>query len=257
MPHADLALILRPGFGLDYAQMREIKRISYLPFLPVNANAIFNSDDGGIFFEDSKNRKILVFQKRLHRYQGFSLNDTILPVRIAKKAGAKLIFLSNAAGGLRENQKPGRYMIIENHIIVEPVPSLSIEFDSEKVRKTVAPYDSEINMILEDCVKKVTGTSERGVYAQVYGPAFETWAEADYLKNKGADAVGMSTALESVWAYLNGIKVVALSLLTNIHNRQSYNKLTDDEVSESVKLSRNSFKNIMELFIDKVFNQWE
>ena len=253
LPKADFAVVLGSGYGFDNSLMTELMRISFLPFLPISASAVFSSDDGGIFWCDSYGKTILVFEKRIHRYQGFSPFDTVLPVRIAKQSGAKIVILSNAAGGLKEEQRIGQFMIIDKHIVVEPVPSISPEINSDIIREIDSPYNPELSEILYETVKALAADCLRGTYAQVPGPAYETWSEVDYLRSLGADAVGMSTALEAVWAHLNGMKVVALSLLTNVHSRRHTGKLTHEEILENSKASQAVFMRILNKFMDLSF----
>lgn len=254
IPRADLAIILGSGYQFEPEDnLKEIDRIPYLRFLNPDAGAVFSESDGGIFYETPKGNILLIFNRHVHRYQGFSPYETVLPERIALKSGVKILLLSNASGGLNPDLKVGQFMVIDKQVIIEPVPPIPPDFDSNEIKMTDKPYDSGLAEILGGIISGVTGTVAKGTYAQVPGPAYETHAEVDYLRKLGADAVGMSTALEAVYGYLKGIRVAGLVLITNVHGSEG--KTTHEDVLKQSNAVRDEFQQIVKLFIKSVFHK--
>ncbi|MBU1023764.1 purine-nucleoside phosphorylase, partial [bacterium] len=217
---ADIALISGSGYHLDSQSMTHLGSVSYLEFLPKNADAVFSKSDGGNYFKLKNGKNLLAFNKRLHKYQGFSFLDTVLPVRIAKASGVKIILLANSAGGLNRELNTGDFLVLNDHLIFPFPPDFSPEFNPDQIDTKISPYDKSLSDILFNSIKSVTGNAIRGTYAFMPGPAYETKAEVEFLKSLGADVVGMSTAYEALYAHLTGIKVVGISLVTNVHDAE-------------------------------------
>lgn len=176
---------------------------------------------------------------RIHYYEGYDIQDVVLPIRIMCLLGAKLLLLTNASGGLDPDTKIPTLMVIRDHIMLHfPNPLIGPNPEELGLRypdmSTV--YDPEISGLLFNLGKEMDIPMSEGVYVQLTGPSFETPAEIRFLGKIGGDAVGMSTACEAVAARHLGVKVCGISCITNLGAGISQNELTDTEVVENTGL---------------------
>jgi purine-nucleoside phosphorylase len=156
-------------------------------------------------------KRVLAFAGRVHGYQGFSAPEITRSVALARAYGATKLLLTNAAGALNEQFRAGDLMLISDHINLTGLnPLLGSELADPFVNMTGA-YSPR----LREAARKVDGNLREGVYAGLLGPNYETAAEARYLRTIGADAVGMSTVLETIAARAAGMEVFGVSLITN------------------------------------------
>jgi purine-nucleoside phosphorylase len=249
---ADYALILGSGYTFNPEGLEETGFVPYLDFLSPRADSIFSKQDGGHYYRLKNGKSLLVFDRRLHRYQGFSALDTVLPVKIAFDSGVKVLVLANASGGLSPDLKVGDFTVIRDHIVLPSQPDLSPDFSSGDIQSVKSPYDQKLNQLLSESVNSVTGSCREAVYAYMMGPAFETWAEVDFLQSIGADIVGMCTAYEAIYAKLCGVRVVGLSLVTNLHHREFYEGTSHEEVLKEAMRAQSRFQEILEDFLSKI-----
>jgi len=156
--------------------------------------------------------RVLVIAGRTHLYEGHGVDAVAHSVRVAAAAGAKAIVLTNGAGGLRENQSPGEAMLISDHINLTAVSPLQ----GANFVDLTDVYSADVRARVLARLRGVHEGVSEGVYAQVLGPNYETPAEIRYLQTIGADAVGMSTAIEAITARSLGLRVVGVSLITNL-----------------------------------------
>jgi purine-nucleoside phosphorylase len=248
-PTADIALIAGSGYAIDKSMMAECGFIPYLQFLPPNADSVFSSEDGGRYYKLHDGRILLVFKKRIHPYQGFSPIDSVLPVRIAKESKVKTIILTNSAGGLNPQIHVGDFVVLRDLLILPSVPDFPDDSSADDIDIQKSPFDSTLSDILHNSVKSICGSAKDGTYAYMPGPAYETRAEVDFLLSLGADVVGMSTAYEALYARESGINVVGLSLVTNVHDSESHEKITHREVLDEASKAKSDFNAIMREFI--------
>jgi purine-nucleoside phosphorylase len=165
------------------------------------------------------NARVLVFEGRIHAYQGVSALDAAWPARVAAAAGARVLILTNAAGIVSPELSPGALMLLSDHINLTgdnplvgwPGPSGGVPFVS-----MTGAYDPELRAIARIVAADEGIALAEGVYAGVLGPSFETPAEVRYLRAVGADAVGMSTIHEAIAARALGVRVMGISSLTNV-----------------------------------------
>jgi purine-nucleoside phosphorylase len=164
----------------------------------------------------------VVFHGRLHFYEGHSWDVVTGPVRLAAELGVKRIVLTNAAGGIHKDLNPGELMLIRGHLVLFPSPlgveALGVRGDirNDSFFPTIStPYSSEINSRLQATESAAGRRLQTGVYAAMTGPCYETPAEIRALAATGADAVGMSTAMEAEAAAACGLEVVGISCITN------------------------------------------
>jgi purine-nucleoside phosphorylase len=164
---------------------------------------------------DWAGRRTLVFQGRLHYYEGHSWEGVVGPIHAAHALGARVLILTNAAGGIHDALVPGSLMAIRDHIEWTRPGCWKIPGPGGLGPARPSPYSPRLVELLEEAAHALGMDLLRGVYASVTGPSYETPAEIRALKAWGADAVGMSTAREAQAGYELGMECAALSCITN------------------------------------------
>jgi purine-nucleoside phosphorylase len=185
--------------------------------------------------------RVVVQQGRVHLYEGWSANDVTRSVRAIARLGVRAIVLTNAAGGLRPEWKPGTLMRIHDHLNLQGATPL-------EPRETArgSPYDPALAHALARAAESVRVQLESGVYAGVLGPSYETPAEIRMLRWMGADAVGMSTIAEAIAAHACGIRVAAISCITNAAAGITGAPLSHAEVIEAGREASPRFSALLE-----------
>ena len=218
IPETALGMILGTGFGKIVQELKIEKKIAYdqIPHFP---KPTVMSHEGYLLYGMLFNVPILVFQGRLHRYEGYSYFEITLLVRLFKALGGSTLLLSNAAGAVNLTFKKGDLMVIKDHINLQRGSPLAEKGIAEMGARFVdmrLPYDTEICKLLLAQAKKQKIVIREGVYAAVVGPQLETAAEYRYLKIIGADAVGMSTVPEVIVARQLQLRILAVAVITDI-----------------------------------------
>lgn len=192
--------------------------------------------------------EMLIFQGRRHIYEGVDWTPIALPVYIAKRMKVEMCLLTNAAGGIREDMKPGDLMIMIDHINMlgcNPLEGPHDPFWGPRFPDQSHVYDPELQNIMEKCGVAVERELQRGVYVATKGPTFETPAEIRACRVLGAAAVGMSTVPEAILANAVGMRVAGLSFITNLAAGILDKPLTHEEVME---VSRNEMPRLCRFF---------
>lgn len=188
---------------------------------------------------------VVVMQGRVHYYEGYSMQDVVLPARLMRMMGAEVLFLTNAAGGINWQFEAGDFMMITDHISsLVPSPLIGSNFDELGTRfpDMSCVYDHELRDIIQSAATELKIPLRKGVYIQLTGPNFETPAEIRMFRALGADAVGMSTACEAIAARHAGMRVCGISCISNLACGMTLNKLTHDEVQETANRVSRNFK---------------
>ena len=227
-----VALILGSGLG-DYAKnIKVVDTIDYhdiegFPVSTVSGHA------GRFIFGYVNDVPVVCMQGRVHYYEGYPMTDVVLPTRLMKMLGAKVLFLTNAAGGVQDGMKAGNLMMIKDHIATfVPSPLIGANIDELGTRFPDMSniYDKDLQQVVRDCAANLGLEIKEGVYVQFTGPAYETPTEVQMAKRLGGDAVGMSTACEAVAANHMGMKILGISCITNLAAGISPVPLTHEEV---------------------------
>ena len=161
---------------------------------------------------------ILVFEGRRHWYEGQGWEPLAFPVYLAATLGVKTVVLTNAAGGIRRDLRPGRLMIIDDHINSMGVSPLMGPHDviwGSRFPDQQEVYDRQLRRRMDATARRIGEKLSHGTYVAVPGPEYETPAEIAAFRSMGADAVGMSTVPEAILAHAAGIRVVAISCISN------------------------------------------
>ncbi len=210
----DVAVVLGSGLsellgGADWTERALFDRVAYTDIGMPTAQLAGHA--GHALVGRWRGKRVLAFAGRVHGYQGFAARDVTRNVAIACEHGAKTLLLTNAAGALNSEFQPGDLMIITDHInLTGTNPLVGSGLANPFVNMTDA-----YNPGLRKLARSLDPNLREGVYAGLLGPTYETRAEARYLRGIGADAVGMSTVLETIAARAKGVDVFGVSLITN------------------------------------------
>lgn len=249
-----IAIVLGSGLGVLSEEIQNKIVIKYqdIPNFPVSTVA---GHAGELIIGMLENIPVIAMNGRFHYYEGYDLKEATLPVRVFKLLGVEELILTNAAGGINTNYKPGDFMIIKDHLSFFAESVLRGKNDDEfgpRFPDMSETYNRERITKLEEIIKKHTGVAHVGVYAYMKGPTYETPAEIKALRILGADAVGMSTVPEAVVANHCNIKVSAISCITNMAAGILDRKLSHEEVKETADRVKLVFKEIIKDYVKEL-----
>lgn len=229
----EVGVILGTGLGDKFVAAMDVElTISYddIPHFPA---VTVLSHDGRLIYGTVHGKKVVALDGRFHFYEGYSMQQITLPVRVLKMLGIKQLLLSNAAGNMNLSWKKGELMLIDDHINMQPDnPLRGKNYDElgSRFPDMSAPYDPDMNTQLEDIAKGNNITLRKGVYVSVMGPNLETRAEYRFLRNIGADVVGMSTVPEVIVANHMGLPCCAISVMTDDCDPDNLAPVNIDEI---------------------------
>lgn len=256
----DTAIILGSGlsgFENNFKNKREIN-YSDIPEFPISTapghkgKLILCEREDEAGNDDTKKydaeRFILIMSGRFHHYEGYSLQEITIPIRVMAKLGIKRLIITNASGAVNENYKAGDLMLIEDHINLSgDNPLIGPNFDELGPRFPDMTYTYS-----PDLIKKIKEKADKkgilvhqGVYAFMTGPSYETPAEVRMIRTLGADCVGMSSVPEAIVAGHSGMEIVGISCITNMASGILDKPLNGDEVIEAGKKAMLSFSEII------------
>lgn len=246
-----LGVILGSGLG---AFVKEIEAETVLPFgdIPNFIPPTVEGHSGNLIFGRLNGIPLVALQGRLHYYEGHSMETVVFPTRVMALLGLETLILTNSAGGLADGMKSGDFMIIEDHINLvgnNPLMGPNIKQLGPRFPDMTEAYDKKKIESLEQVFQRHKIRYHKGIYAGLSGPTYETPAEVRFLKMIGCSAVGMSTVPESIAANHMGLRVVALSCITNLAAGLSAHKLTHEEVTDTARRVENDFALVLKEFI--------
>ena len=179
---------------------------------------------------------LICMSGRVHYYEGYAPEDVVLPLRVMHALGAEFLFLTNAAGGISSDLKPGSLVLLCDHIslfIPNPLIGENDPDEGERFPDMSEVYDPKLRELVEKAASEADVRLESGVYCQLSGPSYETPAEIRLLKGLGADVVGMSTVMEAITAHHAGMKICAISFVSNMAAGINTHVLSHEEVKEA------------------------
>ena len=231
----DVALVLGSGLGGFAENIKIETEISYsdIPGFPVST---VPGHAGKFIFGYLGDKKIVCMKGRIHFYEGYNISDVVLPARLMKMLGAKILFLTNAAGGLGEGFGAGDLMLITDHISVfAPNPLIGPNLDELGPRfpDMSNVYKKDLQDVIRAVAKENGINLKEGVYCQCTGPSFESPAEIKMLAKLGVSAVGMSTVNEAIAANHMGMRICGVSCISNLAAGISGEPLSHEEVQEA------------------------
>ena len=239
------------SFHDTYPVFREILTYRQWDFCQIQYNYIdtqVQAGDKGYELAAKMGVPMVIMQGRVHYYEGYPMSDVVLPTRLMGLLGAKKIILTNAAGGVNYNFKPGDFMLITDHITTAvPNPLIGENIDELGTRfpDMSEVYAPELQEKVRKAAEKLQVPLQEGVYMQFTGPSYETPAEIRMCRTWGGDAAGMSTACEAVAANHMGMKVCGISCITNLAAGMSKQKLDHKEVQETADRVSRQFKQLV------------
>ena len=234
---AQIGIVLGSGLGNFIAELSVEKEISYndIPHFPLST---VEGHSGKLIFGELGGKKIVAMAGRFHFYEGYTPQQVAYPIRVMKMLGVETVLISNAAGGTNQHFKVGDLMIIRDHISFftsNPLLGKNEEDLGPRFPDMSEPYSKELIAKAKSIAEKLQIPLHTGVYTGVTGPTFETRAEYAFIKLAGGDAVGMSTVQEVIAAAHCGMKVFAMSVITDIGIREEENTITHKEVLQAAK----------------------
>ncbi len=243
----EIALVLGSGLG-DYGD--SIQVVDTLDYQDIDGFPVSTvpGHKGRFIFGYVKDVPVVCMQGRVHYYEGYPMTDVVLPTRLMKLMGAKVLFLTNAAGGLNYDFAAGDFMMITDHIMnFVPSPLIGPNMDKLGVRfpDMSEIYKKDLQQIIRDAADRLGIKLQEGVYIQLTGPNFETPQEVKMCRILGADAAGMSTAAEAVAANHMGMKVCGISCISNLGCGMADQPLSHEEVQETADRVAGQFKELV------------
>lgn len=243
----EVALILGSGLG-DYAD--EIEIVQTVDYTDIEGfpTSTVAGHKGRFVFGYVDKTPVVIMQGRVHYYEGYSMTDVVLPVRLMKLMGAEVLFLTNASGGVNHEFSAGDFMLIQDQIadfVPSPLIGANIEELGPRFCDMSEVYDKKLREIIKDTAKELGIPLKEGVYIQLTGPNFETPAEVRMCRILGADAVGMSTACEGIAANHMGMKICGISCISNLACGMTEEPLSHEEVQATADRVAPLFKKLI------------
>ncbi len=230
-----IGIILGSGIGELADEIDRETVISYnsIPNFPVST---VKGHKGQLIFGKLNGVQVVAMQGRFHFYEGYSMQDVTLPVRVLALLGIKYLFVSNASGGVNPSFEVGDIMFITDHINLMPNPLIgeNLEEYGPRFVDMSEAYDKKLLSIAKRIARHNGINYQTGVYAAVSGPTYETPAEYGFINRLGADAVGMSTVPEVIVARHMGIPVFAVSVISDLGVEGKIIEISHQEVIEAV-----------------------
>lgn len=242
-----VALILGSGLG-DFAETVDIvETLDYneIEGFPVST---VSGHKGRFVFGHVEGVPTVIMQGRVHYYEGYPMQDVVLPTRLMKMMGAEVLFLTNAAGGANFEFKAGDLMLITDHIssfVPSPLIGPNIEEFGPRFPDMSEVYDKDLREVILKKAQELNIPLKQGCYVQLTGPAYETPAEIKMCRMLGGDSVGMSTACEAVAANHMGMKICGISFISNLAAGMSDQPLDHKEVQEAADQVAPLFKKLV------------
>lgn len=249
---ADIGVILGSGLG-DYAEaLEDAVKLPYseIPGFPRSTVA---GHAGMWCCGTLYGKRVVMMQGRFHYYEGYGMKDVTLPVRVMQKIGVKTLIVTNAAGGVNLGYHPGELMVIGDIFSMtaqNPLIGPNLDAFGPRFPDMSCAFDKELRALAHECANEQGFALREGVYAQMTGPTYETPAEIRMLRTLGADAVGMSTVPEVIAANHCGMKILGISLVTNMAAGVLDQPLSGQEVIDAANAASARFEKLMIAFLE-------
>ena len=243
----EVGIILGTGLGALADEIEIVHELLYsdIPHFPM---ATVEFHKGKLLYGMLEGKRVVAMQGRFHYYEGHTMGQVVFPVRVMQALGIKKLLISNAAGCLNPNWRKGELMLADDHINLQaenPLRGREAAAFGQIFTDMSRPYDSTMNSILKQIAKDTNISLHEGVYVAVSGPNLETRAEYRYLRNIGADIVGMSTVPEVIAANQMNLPVSAVSVLTDECDPDN---LSPVNIEEIISVAKEAERNLLILF---------
>lgn len=256
----DVALVLGSGLGAYTQEMEDIVCVipyARIPGFPVST---VSGHAGKFIMGYIKGVAVIIMDGRVHYYEGYTPEEVVLPLRVMRAMGAKILFLTNAAGGINRSYQPGDLVILKDHIslfVPNPLGGPNDPEEGPRFPDMTNVYDPKLRKRVMDYAKSDGIALKEGVYCQLTGPTYETPAEIRLLGMLGADLVGMSTVMEAVVANHIGMSICAVSLVTNMAAGINVVPLSHEEVRLTGRDSAPRFARLVTLALQAIKDTME
>ena len=233
-----VVIILGTGLGglIDSITVDSILPYAQIPHFPIST---VKSHQGNLIWGQLQNKNVAVLQGRFHFYEGYSTRELTFPLRTLSLLGTETLIVTNAAGGLNPAFSPGTIMVINDHLNFlgeNPLRGKNVDAWGPRFPDLSEPYNRKlIAMALQCAENNKLENVTTGVYAAIQGPSLETPAETRFLRNAGADAVGMSSVPEVIVAKHAGMKVLGLSAVANVNDPDNFSPIILDEIIKAAQ----------------------
>ncbi|MGB8986140.1 MAG: purine-nucleoside phosphorylase [Candidatus Sulfotelmatobacter sp.] len=249
-----IGLVLGSGLGGFADSLTDAARIPFheIPAFP-RSTAIGHA--GQMVIGNAGTTPVAVMQGRVHLYEGYSPHQVAFPMRVFGRMGIRSVILTNAAGGINLNYQQGALVLIRDHINLQGTNPLAGPNDDRfgvRFPDMTHAYAKDYRALAKEEAAKLGMNLHEGVYAALLGPSYETPAEINYLRIIGADLVGMSTAFEVIAARHLGIKVLAISCVTNMAAGILDQPLSHQEVMETGERVKSSFEALLRAVLPRI-----
>lgn len=249
-----LAIILGSGLGSLADEVKNRVELNYneIPNFPVST---VEGHAGKFIYGELNGKKVIMMQGRFHFYEGYDMHTVTFPIRVLKLLGVEKLIVTNAAGGVNTNFKPGDLMIINDHINfsgTNPLIGANLKEFGPRFPDMSSAYCKELIDTAKDVAKHLGIELKEGVYFMMTGPSYETPAEIRMIRTLGGDAVGMSTVPEVIVANHSGMKVLGISCITNMAAGILEVPLSHEEVIETSNLVKDKFKNLVSGIVERM-----
>jgi purine-nucleoside phosphorylase len=246
--HPRIAVILGTGLGGAAESVSESAVVPYseIPHFPVSTAP---SHEGRLIGGQWAGQPVLVMQGRFHLYEGYTPLQISFPIRVMAQLGIRILIVSNAAGGLNPNYRAGDLMLVSDHINLtgqNPLAGPNADQWGPRFPEMTEPYCRNLQQMALDTALCERILLHRGVYVGVMGPSLETAAETRMLRTLGADAVGMSLIMENITAVHAGIKVLGLSVVTNVNLPDNYQPAPVEQIIATANASAPMLHHLMD-----------
>lgn len=246
-----MGIVLGSGLGA-FVDKIEVEATLQYDEIPGFIAPTVEGHGGRLILGQIKGVPIACLQGRIHYYEGHSMASVVHPTRTIAMLGIEILMLTNSAGGLDPQMKPGDFMIIDDHINLmgdNPLKGPNIAQLGPRFPDMSEAYDRKLNEKMAEILTKQQIRFSRGIYCGVSGPTYETPAEVRYLQMIGGRAVGMSTVPEAIAANHLGLRVCALSCITNPAAGLAVQRLSHEDVTQTAKMVEDKFCSFLTEFI--------
>jgi purine-nucleoside phosphorylase len=257
-PRPRLAIILGSGLGDLATEIRDAIAIPYGE-IPNFAQSTVQGHVGRLLIGTLEGVPVVVMQGRFHIYEGHSAQVVTFPICVMHELGAQTLIVSNAAGGVNPDYRPGHFMLLRDHINLPGMTGANplVGPNDERLGVRFPPmakaYDAELRALARSvAAAEVDIVVHEGVYTMVTGPSYETPAELRFLRTIGTDAVGMSTVPEVIVARHMGMRVLGISLITNMATGDENIEVNHEEVLATADMVRTRFSYLVRGIVQRI-----
>ncbi|MCF8050526.1 MAG: purine-nucleoside phosphorylase [Desulfobacterales bacterium] len=250
----EIGVLTGTGLGDAAAALAQEANFPYdlLPHFPVST---VQSHAGRLLFGEMAGKPTAVLQGRIHLYEGYGPKEVTFPVRVLQELGVGTLLVTNAAGGINPGFTPGQIMLLADHLNLtgeNPLAGANEDQWGPRFPDMSAAYDPALARLAEAAAALRGLRLQKGVYAGLKGPSLETPAEVRFLRSAGADAVGFSTVQEVIAAVHGGIRVLGLSIITNVHDPDNPEPASVEEIIEVAAAAAKDLSKVLAGVVEKL-----